>query len=134
MKKMKRPDGIDSLSRGYEYLLRRPLHLIGYVLVAGVLLSLAKVLLDGVGWSSVVVVSTVGTVFRPDTLFVQTSIACILLVVWSWLVTLAFGLVGGIYLLLRYDANGQDVEDFWQPPMVERESLPERERSEKKMN
>ena len=29
--------------------------------------------------------------------------------------TLLWGLVGGVYLLLRYDAGGQEVEDLWQP-------------------
>ena len=39
--------------------------------------------------------------------------------------TLLWNLVGGVYLLLRYDAGGQEVEDLWQPAPPAKSSLPD---------
>ena len=38
--------------------------------------------------------------------------------------TVMWSLVGGVYLLLRYDAGGQEVEDLWQPAPPPKPSFP----------
>lgn len=109
------PDPIDSLSRGYEYLFRRPLHLAWYLVIGGGLLWLARYLLGGVTTAAKLVSGTLSSAVAAnarESLVAASVIDCIL---YGWLITLAIALAGGAYLLLRYDAGGQEVEDLWQP-------------------
>ncbi len=120
----KNPDPLDSLSRGYEYFLRRPLHLAGYLLVAMlpcyVINYIAEgIMLAGMGASNAMLGVS------------GSSISLIQKMDWAliWIpavigVTLGGGLLGGIYLLLRYDAGGQEVEDIWVPPLQTEPPLP----------
>lgn len=122
------PDPLDSLSRGYEYLLRRPLKLILYLLIASVLVLIIALLASLVG-------SAAEGVARLSLDFVgaaqNTQLATIDLL--RWLprlvgLTQMGALCGGVYLLLRHDAGGQEVEDIWQPvskPSVGLPSLPD---------
>jgi hypothetical protein len=118
------PDPLDSLSRGYEYLLRRPLSLVAYGLLSAILTLVVTALASGIASAAVVVVAGV-LQYSGDSQPLLERTANIL----HWFpvavaVTLAWGLVGGVYLLLRRDAGGQEVEDVWIPPSEPAPPLP----------
>jgi hypothetical protein len=119
------PDPLDSLSRGYEYLLRRPLKLILYLLIASVLAIIVALFASLIGHAAEAVVR-----FSFDLVGAakNTQLATIDLLRWFprlvWLTQMGT-LCGGVYLLLRYDAGGQEVEDIWQPTPEPRVDLPE---------
>jgi hypothetical protein len=118
-------DPLDALSRGYEYLFRRPVQLVFYALFSVVLLTIVGSLASAVAWSaSEIATSTLWFAGASDALQRITSS-----ILWRFpavvVLTLMWSLVGGVYLLLRCDAGGQEVEDLWQPQAAERPSLPE---------
>lgn len=119
------PDPIDSTSRGYEYLYRRPLRLLWYLLVSALVITIAARLLGGVAMVSSVAVAEISSLFRLDTTQIAASHLVIAIVLTSWKIALSFGLLGGIYLLARRDTGGQEVEDFWVPPTKPPPPLPE---------
>lgn len=119
------PDALDSLSRGYEYLFRRPLRVVLYAALSLGILWVVALLAWGVATAADSVASQflAWTGCSPEVVeqtqrilhFFPTVVVLALL--WS--------LLGGVYLLLRYDAGGQQVEDLWQPPPPQPPSLPE---------
>lgn len=118
-------DSLDSLSRGYEYLYRRPVQLVLYVLIGLLLMSIAGGLAWGVSMTACQLASiTLGSVGASPQLTTSTRNVLQLLppVV---VATLFWSLLGGVYLLLRRDAGGQEVEDLWIAPAVDRPALPE---------
>lgn len=120
------PDSLDCLSRGYEYLMRRPLHLVWYGLVSLVLLTVIGQLAAGIGVAAdKVAITALEVAGAPDSLGIRVSS---LLSYFPSVVVLAlyWSLVGGVYLLLRYDAGGQEVEDIWIPSRMD-DPLPQRE-------
>jgi hypothetical protein len=119
------PDPIDSLSRGYEYLYRRPLSLVWYVSVSFVLVYLAGYLLRGIGLVSSWAVLMIVSMISPDAIQFATARDALSLIVSAWQLTLMFALLGGVYLLLRRDAGGQEVEDLWTPPSPPSQLLPD---------
>lgn len=121
----KHPDTLDSLSRGYEYLFRRPLQLVLYVIVGVVILWIVRVIASGIAITAISV-STKTMMFcgaprsASDTsAFFLAHLPAIMLLTATWT------LIGGIYLLLRYDAGGQEVEDLWTPELQPSTPLPE---------
>ncbi|KAA1262522.1 hypothetical protein LF1_50870 [Rubripirellula obstinata] len=108
-------DPLDSLSRGYEALYRRPLHLIFSTLTAIVLVAVVWLITSGVsGLASVsagLFTDITGT-SRDQQLLIQHCIAELptIVALTTWL-----AMVGGIYLLARHDTGGQEVEDLWMP-------------------
>lgn len=119
------PDPIDSLSRGYEYLFRRPLSLVWYLAIACLLILCARLMLGGVGWASSLIANAIVSVGPTDNLQIVAAIKVIETIIAAWQITLFLGLLGGIYLLLRSDAGGQEAEDFWSPPTGPSQPLPE---------
>ena len=118
-------DALDALSRGYEYSLRRPWMLGIYVLLALLLTGFAGTLGAGVSLAAQVMASqAIGLASGPSSLAerVVATLACVPLVL---MLTLFWSLVGGIYLLLRFDAGGQEVEDL-AVPKVTLSELPQR--------
>ncbi len=119
-------DALDSLSRGYEYLMRRPLHLAWYAVVSLTILTVA-------GWLAAAVGAAAGQVSlaalelagSPRSLQ-QTVISILSFFPLIVMLTLFWSLVGGIYLLLRFDAGGQEVEDLWLPAADSADRLPTR--------
>lgn len=107
------PDPIDSLSRGYEYLMRRPLSLLWYLFLAFWLISLLGLALSGVTEASRESLDLIG---GADTRLIHAGRSALQVCLTAWKITLASGLLGGIYLLLRHDAGGQEIEDLWSPP------------------
>ncbi len=108
------PDAMDSLSRGYEYLFRRPLHLVAYLLVSAIIASVISMLAFGITKTAIQINSQLlnyahaaeGMVVKSSNLLEHLPVVVLLTATWS--------LLGGVYLLLRYDAGGQEVEDLWQ--------------------
>ena len=118
------PDPIDSLSRGYEYLLRRPLHLIWYLLVCGLLGYLVQIFFGYVAGAATAACTIVGSAFAADEVMMVHSVFMVQTVWLSAQITLQFALLGGVYLLLRRDAGGQHIEDLWFPAETPESSLP----------
>jgi len=108
----KRSDPFDALSRGYEYLYRRPVQLAVYfttsILVATFLCWMAQwvafvgSLLGSLAYS-------LGSGGEPLPLAIRVVLAHLPIAVWM---TSFFAVLGGIYLLLRKDANEQEIEDI----------------------
>ena len=111
----KQPDTLDSLSRGYEYLFRRPLQLVLYVVVSVLILWVVRLIASGIAVAAVAIStktllfcgSPVSVVEMSATMLAHLPVVAMLTSMWS--------LIGGIYLLLRYDAGGQEVEALWVP-------------------
>ncbi|TWU02063.1 hypothetical protein [Neorhodopirellula pilleata] len=101
-----KPDAMDSLSRGYEYALRRLPQVIGYALVAimmalPVLLGWGLVLLTA-WWVAIVSGAASGKVMW---LLIMTGAAIAMMLITA--------MIGGVYLLLRRSAGGQEIADVW---------------------
>ncbi|WP_236620886.1 hypothetical protein [Rhodopirellula sallentina] len=109
------PDPLDSLSRGYEYTLRRLPQL---VLLIGVATVISAVVVSA--WAAICRVggSLCGVVSAPN----PALIACLELLPAVVAIMFLWAMTGGIYLLLRQSAGGQEVEevavasDHWKAP------------------
>lgn len=109
-----RPDPLDALSRGYEYLLRRPLNLIGYAILASFLIAVIYLLTRAIAMAGgFVCVAMIGLPNASPLVALVLRMLGFLPVVAA--ITLYWALVGGVYLLLRQDAGGQEPEDLWLP-------------------
>lgn len=109
-------DAFDGCSRGFEYAFRRPIQLILYFLLCAGILYLIGFLLGGIQlvathWA----VWSIGSA-ESDTKLLAAALNVIKLVGAAWYVTLAAGLTGGVYLLLRRDASEQHLEEIWDGP------------------
>ena len=121
----RQPDTLDSLSRGYEYLFRRPLQLVLYLLVALAILWVVKLVALGIALAAIsVTTQTLEFCGTPPTT-IEFSTRFLSHVPAIALITSLWSLIGGIYLLLRYDTGGQEVEDLWQPTPRPDSPLPE---------
>lgn len=121
---MAEADPMDSLSRGYEYTLRRLPQLLAYCVIAMVLGGIVVAGWTAIGVAAVQVMSVAGQDVAASMTVVGLMLASIPMV-------LAWSMIGGFYLLLRQSAGGQEVEDVWaepdgiippEMPKVERES------------
>ena len=118
-------DPIDSLSRGYEYLFRRPVHLAIYLTISVLLIATVTFLASGVSYVASELTNTlVGATGAPDAV-VEASRTILIYLPHVVAVAVAGGLAGGIYLLLRSDAGNQEVEDIWIHSPEGRRELPE---------
>lgn len=121
----KNPDLLDALSRGYEAVLRRPMHLILYSCFAAVVATVPIWLASGIATFATLAATEVSQKSGAPPLTMQTVahfIAVIPLIVG---ITVVWGLVGGIYLLCRMACGGQEVEDLWVPEPPAKQPLPE---------
>ncbi|TWT82790.1 hypothetical protein CA13_42530 [Planctomycetes bacterium CA13] len=118
------PDALDSLSRGYEYLYRRPLHLILNALVAFILLLVVTFLITGiVSAAGMIALAILQWAGAPDGL--ERLIGRMLAIIpMATCFAFSWALVGGIYLLVRAEAGGQQVEDLWEPKRPPSRRLP----------
>lgn len=113
----KQPDVLDSLSRGYEYLYRRPVYLLFYAICAVVLVAIVWLLATLVataaisigGWGLRIGSGRANAPQGYQWLLVRLPIAVAF--------TAAWGQIGAIYLLLRQAANDQEVEDIATSPI-----------------
>ncbi len=112
----KQPDVLDCLSRGYEYLFRRPIYLLFYAICATLLVATvwqlanlvvgAAILIGGWGLQIGSGDRTVPRGFQWFLLRLPPAVA----------LTACWGQVGAIYLLMRQAANDQEVEDIATSP------------------
>ncbi len=121
----KRKDSFDALSRGYEYLYRRPVQLSLYLLLAGLLVGLVGWVTQCVAYTGAMLCSFIylmssGGEQLPwilSKIFASLTMAVTM--------TAATAEVGAIYLLLRKDANQQEIEDLAISPVdLRRAELP----------
>lgn len=111
------PDPIDSLSRGYEYTLRRLPQLALLVIVAALI---ASVILAGFMALAHVGEQLSGTYGAANMPLVN----CLRLLPSTVAVMLLWSMLGGVYLLLRQSSGGQEVEDLtiehehWKSPKL----------------
>lgn len=118
-------DPLDALSRGYEYLFRRPIHLAIYTALSLVLLTIVGGLATAVAIAATeIVIAVLNYVGAPAEMrqVSQNVLASFPNVV---ALSLLWSLIGGVYLLLRWDAGGQEVEEIWEPTVAHRVPLPE---------
>ncbi len=121
----KRNDAFDALSRGYEYLYRRPIHLTFYLAVSTMLVFVIAIIANIVVLASAHVVGFAfalasGTKALPYVVGVMLAHLAPAIAL-----TAAWGLIGATYLLLRKDANQQEIEDIAISPIdLHRAELP----------
>jgi hypothetical protein len=118
------PDTLDSLSRGYEYLFRRPLRLVTYVAVSLAILFVVGFLASAVAWAASSVAASMLNLAGSSINVTRMVIGILRHLPAVIVLTVMWSLVGGVYLLLRYDAGGQEVEDLWQPTPPAKPSFP----------
>jgi hypothetical protein len=102
-------DPMDSLSRGYEYTLRRLPQLVGYSSFAILLSVIVFVAWTAVGYTTLEVMAWVGASVSKSTVMIELLLATLPAV-------LGWSMAGGIFLLLRQSAGGQEVEEIWAEP------------------
>lgn len=113
----KRSDAIDSLSRGYEYLYRRPVQLVLYSLCGyGLMLVvyLIAVAVSSAGLGLAVAAARIGAGGGAGPIWLQGVIGHLPLAVAAAAI---WGLTGAIYLLMRQSANQQEIEDIAVSPV-----------------
>jgi len=118
----KRSDAIDSLSRGYEYLYRRPVQLVLYSLCGYGLMMivyLIAVAVSSAGLGLAVAAAQVGAGGGSGPVWWQALIGHLPLAVAAAAI---WGLTGAIYLLMRQSANQQEIEDIAVSPVDLREA------------
>lgn len=118
--------GFDGISRGYEYVLRRPLQLVFYGLVAAAIAYVLSLLAWGVAAAAGAVVVSGFRIGAGAGERLPEAMAAVLASLPTIVsLTLFWSLSAGVYLLLRRSANHQEIEDLWEPPRPEPEPLPE---------
>lgn len=127
----KDPDPLDSLSRGYEYLYRRPIQLIFYIAVSVFIFWVVHLMSTWVAGAAAAVADAVLSIALPtpddgETHAIVSSVSGLLrLLPLAATLAVALSSIGGIYLLLRRDAGKQEVEDIWRPSPKPKSELPE---------
>ena len=118
------PDAMDSLSRGYEYLFRRPLHVVLYLLIAALMAGLVTILAIGITTAAIQINLRILAFSGAADGMLETSTDLLSYLPVVVFLTAAWSLLGGVYLLLRYDTGGQEVEDLWQADILPEPPLP----------
>jgi hypothetical protein len=117
-------DPLNALSRGYEAPLRRPLHLAFYLGFASLVAWVVWWIAAGIASAAILMSEwTLGLSGCSSEVHTVAS-ATLSSIPWVVVTTLGWGLLGGIYLLLRYDTGGQEVEDLWEQEQPDTPSLP----------
>jgi len=107
----KRNDAFDALSRGYEYLYRRPVQTIVYLLVCGLLTVLISGITYCVASAGELVASHVHSLVSGGKALPTLMQRLLTLFPFAAALCTFFSTFGAMYLLLRSDANQQEVED-----------------------
>jgi len=120
------PDSFDAVSRGYESCLRRPLNLLGYLVVTLFLLTTVFLIACGIGWCAEQLIGVAyGNSRQSGQLFLQQASICLSLLPSAFVAIIGWGAVGALYLLLRKDACEQEIEDIWVPAIAKAVAIPE---------
>ncbi|MEZ6087637.1 MAG: hypothetical protein R3C05_06350 [Pirellulaceae bacterium] len=119
-------DGFDAASRGFEYVIQRPFRFAAYVIMVTLLTIVIANFASGVTSIGLAFVNNAFAAGTSSGKGLPTGIESLVRMI---PVALAFNLfwafAAGIYLLLRRDANHQDVEDVWEPALPAGDPLPE---------
>lgn len=118
----KKQDPFDALSRGFEYVYRRPVHTLFYVILCWALAELMTAMARAVAIVAALIsteVYSLASSGQPLPYIIRLVLAYLPLAVGvvSWSATL-----GATYLLLRRDANQQEIEDIAVSPLDQRKS------------
>ncbi len=116
-------DSFDIASRGFEYLIQRPLRTVLYVVFAVIISSVMVFIVRTVlGLGNHIALSSVAWVADVERASYLNWIANHIVMAYS--LNLTFALAAVIYLLLRRDANHQEMEEIWEPIMGTPVKLP----------
>lgn len=118
------PDPLDSLSRGYEYVMRGWLAAIGYAAVAGLVTLAIYPAAGAIAWSAswLITAAEIAIGRSPAS---QIAIDLVRELPTAMMAVVACGCTGGIYLFLRRWTGGKEIEDLWLDPRSPPHSLPE---------
>lgn len=108
----KRRDAFDALSRGYEYLYRRPIQTLLYLAISGGLAVLLGWIATAVAYAGAVIVGRLFALVSGDEplpMVIRVVLSDLPLAV---MMTTLWATLGAVYLLLRKDANQQEIEDI----------------------
>ncbi len=119
------PDPLDSLSRGYEYLYRRPLRLFLYLVVSLAVLMVVSFLFSLIALGGFEMISGPLRLVAVDSRLSEFTLGLLRLFPLIAVYAVSWALIGGIYLLLRQDAGGQEPEDLWIVPPQPLQPLPQ---------
>jgi hypothetical protein len=117
----KQHDAFDSLSRGYEYLFRRPIQLAFYLVGSAGLLVVIGIAANAIAFAAQTFGGVALAVGSGGDALARTLAACLGSFSWAIVITAAWGLIGAIYLLMRQAANDQEIEDIAVSPVDLRE-------------
>lgn len=117
----KQHDAFDSLSRGYEYLFRRPVQLAFYLVGSAGLLVVIGIAANAIAFAAQTLGGVALAVGSGGDALTRTLAGCLSSFSWAIVVTAAWGLIGAIYLLMRQAANDQEIEDIAVSPVDLRE-------------
>jgi hypothetical protein len=112
----KQPDVMDSLSRGYEYLYRRPVYLCFYSVWSAILVAIVWHLASLVAGAASMVGGWGLQIGSGNSIAPQGYQWLLARLPLAVALTAAWGQVGAIYLLMRQAANDQEVEDIATSP------------------
>jgi hypothetical protein len=108
----KQSDVFDSLSRGYEYVYRRPIHLAFYLAWGAVMAAIVWMIAYSIAFSGMAIGSfaiRIGTGTSDHPVLFSLGLAMLPAAI---TMTAAWGLIGATYLLMRQAANQQEIEDI----------------------
>ncbi len=117
-------DAFDICSRAVEYLLQRPIRLVVYIALA-TLTSVVLVYLVRLAVHWGLVLATSAGTWTAEAPALSSLGAFERAIVQAYAMNLFFAQCAVIYLLLRRDANHQEMDDLWEPSWATQQPLPE---------
>jgi hypothetical protein len=115
-------DPFDILSRGFEYLWRRPVHAVFYALVAWVFSIIFQQAVGGACGAAQHLVSNAALLAGGLPSLSAQALLSSLAVAFS--INYFWAAMAVIYLLLRRDTNHVELDAVWEPPVVQGGTLP----------
>lgn len=117
----KQYDAFDSVSRGYEYVFRRPIQLAFYLIFSAGLLVVIGIAARAIAYAATSCGQASLAIGSGGEVLPRTLGACLSSLSSAIVMTAAWGLIGAIYLLIRQAANDQEIEDIAVSPVDLRE-------------
>lgn len=117
----KQHDAFDSVSRGYEYVFRRPIQLAFYLVCSAGLLFVIGIAARAIAYAAAACGEASLAIGSGGEALPRMLGACLSSFSTAIVVTAAWGSVGAIYLLIRQAANDQEIEDIAVSPVDLRE-------------
>lgn len=117
----KQHDAFDSVSRGYEYVFRRPIQLAFYLVCSAGLLFVIGIAARAIAYAAAACGEASLAIGSGGEALPRTLGACLSSFSSAIVATAAWGSVGAIYLLMRQAANDQEIEDIAVSPVDLRE-------------